>query len=384
MQKPGEQVRVALCAPRDIDAGYICFQGVLAYRQRGPQWQLARRQNNPIHLFDDINLSEVDGIIGFIRRPEWAAAIQKAGIAAVDISSSLEKHSLPRVGSDEEEIGRLGASHMLERGFTQFSFMGYQDAWFSNRRFNGFSGLIHEVAGCTCLRLDVPQNRLNENLNLLAEWIAGLPKPVAVMAVNDILAFHVIEIATKIGKKVPDDLAVLGVDNERWQTQLSAVPMSSVEPNWRQIGFQAAEMLDDILAGKKPSPNRSVAPIGIATRQSTDITVSIDPVVRRANDYINQHCGEGLQPNDLAQALDISRRSLELHFRSANGQTLRGAICRAQVEMAKRKLAETDATMYQVAEQCGFARKDRFFIVFKRFTGMTPGQYRRRLNILHG
>ncbi len=384
MRPTDEPIRIALCAPRDVDAGYNCFKGVLAFRQRATHWQLARKDNNPIHAFEEIDLSRVDGVIGFIRRKEWADALRQAGVAAVNVSVSVEDMPLPRVGSDDEAIGRMGATHMLERGFSQFAFVGYPDAWFSARRFNGYRTLINEVADCDCLRLDVGLNRLDESLNDLRESVSRLPVPIAVMAANDILAFRVIDVAIRLGLRVPEDLAVLGVDNERWQTELAAVPMSSVEPDWRQIGFQAATMLGAIFAGETPASPKWISPVGIATRQSTDITVAIDPVVRRAIDYINKHCREGLHPNDVVQALDISRRGLELHFRSANGQTLQGAIFRAQVERAKKMLMESDATMFQIAEQCGFNRQDRFFIVFKRFTGMTPGEYRRRLNILHG
>ncbi len=383
MPQAGESIRVALCAPRDMDAGYICFTGVLAYRHRVPHWQLARKLNNPIHAFEDIDLSQIDGVIGFIRRPEWIESLQRARVPTVEVSSAMVNNPLPCVGSDEEAIGRMGATHMLERGFSQFAFLGYQGASFSVRRFNGYQGLIKEVAECECSRLDIEQNRLNENLGRLAEWIGKLPKPVAVMTANDILAYQVIDIAIKMGRRVPKDLAVLGVDNERWQTQFATVPISSVEPNWRQIGFQAAKMLDTILSGQAPASPIWIQPIGITTRQSTDITVALDPVVRRAIDYINEHCPEGLHPSDVVQALDISRRGLELHFKRANGQTIQSAIFRAQVERAKKLLMESDKTMYYIAEQCGFARQDRFFIVFKRFTGTTPGEYRRRLNILH-
>ena len=277
----------------------------------------------------------------------------------------------------------MGAKHLLERGFTHFAFAGYHDAWVSARRAEGFARTLKEVAGVECLRFDVGLDRMDEHIPELVEWLKRLPTPTAVMTANDVLGLAVIDTASEIGLRIPEDIAVLGVDNERWLTQIGATPMSSVEPDWRRIGYQAASRLNALNEGESISEPLWIPPVGVATRKSTNVMVAQDPLVRQAIRHIQENCELGLHPNDVVAAVGVSRRSLELHFKRAVGQTLQNAIQHAQIERAKQLLSETSETMYTIALRCGFSRQDRFFITFKRHVGIPPGRYRQRMTALH-
>ncbi len=342
-----------------------------------------RLGHSPVLAFEEIDLKQVDGVLGFIRSVAWVDKLRQAGIAAVTTSNVVEDIGLLRVGSDEEAIGRIGARHLIERGAVNFAFAGYRNAWFSTRRGAGFEELVKVAVGVEVRRLDVQLYGVEECREEIGRWLLGLTKPTALMTANDVLGLTVMDIATELGLRVPEHLAVLGVDNNTWLTQMGATPMSSVEPDWRRVGFEAASLLDAVLDGKPASTPEWIAPVGLVARQSTDIMTAQDPVVREAITYIKENCSKGLRPEDVVRAVGVSRRNLELHIKRALAQTLREAILQSQVERAKQLLGETDESMYNIAGRCGFTRQDRFFVVFKQFSGMTPGQYRRRMNLLH-
>ena len=212
----------------------------------------------------------------------------------------------------------------------------------------------------------------------LRHWIKKLPKPIAVMAANDHLGKYVIDGAAEMGLVIPDDVAVIGVDNNHWAMAAAAATMSSIEPDGRQIGYRAAEMLDGMLAGGQPLPDQFIPPLRVVTRRSTEISLADDPLVSAALRVIRDRCQEGIEVEDVLDDLAVSRSTLERRMKAAIGLTPRVAIVRAQVEQAKKLLVRSDLTMEHIARTCGFRQPARFNETFKRLTGLTPGQYRRQ------
>lgn len=199
---------------------------------------------------------------------------------------------------------------------------------------------------------------------------------------DNLLACELIGAAGHLGIRIPQAVAVLGVDNNHWLTQLAHPPMSSIEPDWRQIGYRAASLLNRLMLGE-PAPSPSwIPPLFVDARASTDILLSEDPLVAQALQCIRDHCLEDISVEFVRQELGISRRKLEMRMRHATGQSPYRAICRARMEKAKRRLIQTDDTLAKIAKDCGVAQ-NQFYILFKRFTGMTPGQYRSRFSTQH-
>ncbi len=375
MPRPKRIYRVAVVSPVRTDSSYGAFLGVLDHKERAPHWQLVGEAHSPIASLDEIDLGGVDGLIGFFRDRRSVDVVTRAGVAAVNYSNAVGDIPLPRVGHDDLAIGRMGARHLLERGFSRFAFLAVDGMWYAQRRLEGFLSVIEGEARRRCDVLDgLPE--MPDRRNRLGKWLARLPKPVAVMACSDSWACQTIDAAGKLGLRVPHDVAVLGVDNDRWLTQIMPVPMSSIEVDWRAIGRIAAEMLDGVLAGKRQQP-KWIPPVGVAVRGSTDVVVAEDPVVRKALEYIREHCAGPITVEDVLEATGIARRTLETRLKRAIGQTPYAAICSARVERAKVMLARSDAPIAAVARDCGF-RADQFFSIFKKLTGTTPGRYRAR------
>lgn len=353
-------------------------QGVFDYAEHAERWQFVELTDQPTVAFDQIDLKSIDGLLMSVWQTQQAKAIIDAGVAAVNISNLIEAIDLPRVANDDHATGRLGAEHLLERGFTEFGFIEHAGAWFSVQRSQAFRHTLQEDAGRDCHVLTIQPGKLTRNPGPLRRWLKQVPKPIAIMAATDHIARHTIDTAIETGLRVPDDLAVLGVDNYQWLSTVAAVPMSSIEPDWQQIGYRAAEMLDGLMAGEIHDRPRWIMPRGVVHRRSTDIALADDPLVIRALAFIRDHCSEGIHVDDVLDQLGISRRNLEYRLKRATGLTPQTAIFRAQIEKAKRLLAETDRSIGQVAYDCGFPQQARLNHLFKRLVGMTPSQFRRQ------
>jgi LacI family transcriptional regulator len=368
--------RVVMAAEHAADNSHGSFRGVLDYKSQVEHWKLVGQVHSPVVAFEDVDFDSVDGIIGFFREERWVRVVEQAGVPAVNFSNAMAELPLPRVGHDDRAIGRLGAEHLLERGFTHFGFLGSFERWYVQSRMAGFVEAIDEHTGRFCRVLDTVQE-LPTSRTMIEQWLGELPKPCAVMAANDSTGCQTIEAATAIGLRVPDDVAVLGVDNDHWLTQFAVTPMSSVQPDWRRIGYRAAMLLDGLMAGESPVPPQWIAPVRVEARRSTDIVVADDPVVARALEFIRDRFADGITVDDVMEELHVSRRTLENRMKRTIGQTPYTAICRVRIEHAQRMLATTDQSMAEIARACGI-EPNQFYPVFKRMTGMTPGQHRKR------
>ncbi|MDT8390994.1 MAG: DNA-binding transcriptional regulator [Lentisphaeria bacterium] len=378
MSNSAKPVRVALMGSRHVrDMLHDITLGVVAYKRGAAHWQLVGSAERPMLTESEVDLKAIDGLIGFFNKPQWGDTLREAGVTAVNISSKVEDLPLPRVGSDDEAVGRMGGEHLLACGFAHFGFFDVDRGWFALRRLAGFADVVEGQAGRTCHVFPAigPTSDLSA---VIGRWLAALPKPAGVMAASDFLGRALIQQALALGFRVPDDVAVLGVNNDSWLTELATVPMSSIELNAKDIGYEAAKMLDGLMAGEVHQRALWIPPVGVVPRQSTDIVIADDPVVGPALAYIRDHCHKGIRVEDVANVVHVSRRTLEARLKRALGYTPQVAIQRARVNRARKMLIETDATMSRIAVDCGFGCESRFFIVFKRETGMTPGQYRRQ------
>lgn len=377
MAGPRTQRRVALVAMLADRAFDGVVSGILAYAEHAEHWHFAGEPYWPFVRLGDLASERVDGVIGNFHNPRWLEVILETGVTTVNTSTNQSDAPLPRVGHDEMAIGRLGAEHLLACGFGEYGFVGAPEYWFSQRRLEGFAGVIDD-AGCTCHVSPAMRYQDEEPGERLTEWLAAVPKPIGVMAFVDYFGAKVIEAAQTLGLRVPEDVAVLGLGNESRTTVMTRPPMSSINIDRWQVGYRAAQMLDELMAGEAPPTPQWVPPIGVVTRRSTDTTVYEDPAVVTAMAYIRDHCTAGLTVDDVLERVEVSRKTLETRMKRATGLTPQNAIYRAQLDRAKQMLLSSQASLGRVAGACGFARQDQFCTVFKRLTGMTPGQFRQQ------
>jgi LacI family transcriptional regulator len=325
-----------------------------------------------------------DGILARIDNQALAQAVSRSRLPVVNLRGTMPDLPFPFIGSDNEAIARLGAEHLLERGFRHFGFCalacGYHPGL--DRRGDCFRRFI-EQAGHECQVLqDPPRKRARsweQEQEWLAGWIAGLPKPVGIMTANDDRGLQVLDACRRVGAAVPDQVAVLGVDNDEYLCGLSLPPLSSIDINSEETGYQAAALLDRLMDGR-PAPQRlpEIAPAGVIVRRSTDVLATDDSEVIRAVQFIREHACRPIRAADVFDELNISRSCLEPRFRHVLGRTIHQEIDRVRIERAKTLLAETDLPIKSVAQQAGFQTVQYLTRAFRRLTGDTPAAFRRR------
>jgi LacI family transcriptional regulator len=303
----------------------------------------------------------------------------------VDLNDQVKNLGLPQVHSDHAAIARMAATHLMDRGFRHFAFFGFPVFEWSVRRGEAFAQCVRE-AGHTFHENQVTrraswghqQVSWQEEIRGVARWVKRLPKPLGMFAGNDPRGKQLLDACRLARVAVPEEVAVIGVDNEEIACKLALPPLSSVIPDAYRVGYEGAAMLDLLMKGR-PAPEqlRYIPPLGVVTRQSTDVTAIPDPRVASAMSFIREHACEGIGVDDVVEHVLISRSVLQQLFRQILDKTIHDAICAVQIQRVKQLLAETDLPLTSIAQRTGFSYDTYLSIVFKRETGQTPSSYRR-------
>ena len=310
-------------------------------------------------------------------------AARRLQIPVVTVSGALEEGMLPRVLTDNEAIGRLGAEHLLDCGFGRLAFYSRRGAYDMSLRRRGFVDRVGR-AGAECATFEAPSlfgrwSAWTHAEQKLDAFLAALQPPVGVMACDDLRARMVLDSCRRVGYRVPDDVAILGVDNNELICEFCDPPLSSIARADRQMGYESAALLDRLMAGK-PAPRGDILlpPAGVVRRRSTDVLAIEDPHVAAAVAFIRERIGEPFGVESVMPHVTVSRRWLEQRFKETVGCTIYQYICRTRVEHAKDLLAAPGKKMLlkDIARACGFPSAKRFRLVFERLTGQGPAQYR--------
>ena len=302
----------------------------------------------------------------------------------VDLNDVHDGLGLPRIQSDQAAIGRLAAEHLMERGFRRFAYCGFTGHAWSTKRRAGFEdalGAASEVVAAHESPWGGPSaHPWEQEQKRIGDWLRTLPRPVGVFACNDLRGQHVLDACQRVGLAVPEEVAVVGVDDDPLVCELCNPPLSSVVPNPERIGYEAADLLARLIAGEKPATAEIlVAPLGVTARQSTDVLAIDDPHVAAAVRYIREHACAGASVGDVLARVPLSRTILERRFRKYLGRSPQAEIRFVQLKRVKQLLAETDLRLERIAELAGFEHPEYLSVVFKRETGQTPGRYRRQV-----
>jgi len=307
-----------------------------------------------------------------------------SGLPAVDVSAANLVPSLPWVETDDAAISHQVIEHLLERGFRHFGFYGDDRYNWSNWRGEEFARLL-EASGHSCSVLHAPVQMFPseewlEQTHRVAGWVKTLPKPVGIMGCFDTLGRQVLEACRIARCAVPDEVAVVGVDNDELLCELADPPMSSVASDTHNTGYTAAALLDKLMSGKKvPARGYRIAPLGVVPRASSDALAIDDADVSQAIRYIRENACKGISVADVLHHVPLSRRMLEARFRKLIGRTPHEEMSRVQINRVKELLRETDLPMTEVARRCGFAHVEYLSVVFKKKVGMPPSEYRRSI-----
>ncbi|MFP4054085.1 MAG: substrate-binding domain-containing protein, partial [Phycisphaerae bacterium] len=319
------------------------------------------------HFLDALAGHKPDAALGAMFSKPILDAVGAAGIPAVNVSGR-DWSTLPSVIADNHAIGRVAAEHFLACGFERFAYVG-GPALFSRERGEGFSARLEE-AGLSC---ETRGDRADG-------WWLEIPPPLALFAENDGFAKRLVSECLRAGRAVPEEAAVLGVDNDSVACELSDVPLSSIDPAAGRIGYLAAELLEKLVeGGTVPEHPIRVSPVGVVHRPSTDVFVVDDPDLAAAMRVIAQRACEPITVEQVMEHVRISRRTFEKRFKARFAHTPHDEIRRVQFEQARRLLSETDWPIVQIAHRVGHSDAKRFITLFRKAFGDPPATYRRKL-----
>jgi LacI family transcriptional regulator len=376
-------VRIGLVLTQSLAYCRGVLRGVKEFAELHPEWLLMPVPPEPREIRAVARL-KLSGVIAHVYTSELHRAVRAVRRPWVNVASVLPQPPLPRVGIDDREVGRLAALHLQERGLKHFAFLGPGGHAYSIVREQGFREVLsaaghrvvsfHETRG---IRFD-PVGRFWALDSGLGRWIESLPRPLGAFVPNDIWGLHLTEVCRQIGLRVPEDVAILGVDNDDLLCGLARPPLSSIAIPSERVGYEAATMLARLIAGRA-APRRPVLlpPLRVVARRSSDVLAIGDTEVIAAARFIRENGHLPLRVSDVLAAVPVSRRSLERRFRQLLGRTPLAEIRRVHIELAKDLLAGTDLAMHAVARRAGFTDAKQFSIVFRQLTGTTPRAFRR-------
>jgi LacI family transcriptional regulator len=371
---------VLLTAPSEL-----LLRGIGRYAERAGNWSFEFLHPGTEALAQ-LRSDPPDGIIAYIWTDEQARLLTEIGCPVVNHSGAVRTPAMGWVCCDSVAAGALAAEHFLDHGFCNFAYLGNGEALYSREREAGFRERLAEHQ-FTIRTLQVQaspyptrRERSPEQDRVLAEWLRALPEHTGVFACSDYLGWWVTEIASANDIRVPDRLAVLGMDDQA-MCLLSRPPLSSIQYPTERIGYHAASLLDSLMRGTAPRMETLVAPQGVAARQSTDILAMRDHQIAAGLRFIRKHYAEPIRVTHVAKAAGLNRRTFEMRFREALGRTPAQEIRRARLDAAKELLGRTDLSIEDVVEHSGFSSRRWLSRVLVDATGLTPAAYRRSVSI---
>ena len=363
------------------------LDGIIDYLREHAQWSIylgeQERGAKPPHW---LKQWRGDGIIARIETEAIATAVRQTKLPVVDVSAARLVPSFPWVETDDRQIARLALEHFQSRGFQSVAFCGEDCFNWSRWRGDAFAQFAGE-AGCRYWEFRSSSKR---RLNLgsspqrtrLAKWIESLPQPTGIFACYDFMGQQILDICRELEISVPEQISVLGVDNDQRLCRLCSPPLSSIIPDTRATGYAAAQLLDELMHAPRRAQSKPaqilIPPQGIAERLSSDIYASDDDDLVSALRFIREHACEGITVNDVLRHVPLSRRSLEARCQKLTGRTPHAEITRIKLEQAKRLLGETTMTLNEVAIRSGFSQGEYLSVAFRKLTGETPGEYRNK------
>ncbi len=361
-------------------------------RERG-DWRLYVEEEQPRRL-PDFKDWPGEGIIASFDDLDVARAVMASGLPVVAVGGGGggfdPASAIPYVDTDNARIGCLAAEHLLARALKHFGFYGLPPSpitvW-SEARCNAFVGRIKAAdRSCTPLIAEYEATQWTLLQAELGAWLASLPKPVGIMACDDVRARHVLEVCRGLGLRVPHEVAVIGVDDDEFVCELSAPPLSSVAQAARRVGYEAARLLDELLARQQTqaaavepaaTPTRLVVPpIGVVARRSTDTLAVGDPVIANVIRSIRERTTRGLTIAELVTESQLSRWQLEERFRRAVGRSIHDDMLHVRLEEARRLVITTDLPMKSITPRAGLSSVAYMTTLFRRHFGMPPAAMR--------
>lgn len=378
---------VAVCVDQSRSYGRGVLRGIAEYVEAYGPWSLfIDPQAVGTYTQDWLKNWRGDGVLAYIEDPILAERLRHSGIPTVELFGQRFGLGVPQIGNDDAAMGHLAAEHLIERHFKHFAFTGYPGEPWVDRREKGFAaklaetGFTHEIF--LCPRRPKTLAEWEKTQQQLTSWVSRLPKPCGLMACSDRHAQRVLDACRRAGVIVPEEIAVIGVNNDEETCRLSDPPLTSIMDDAKRIGYESAKLLDQIMSGHvKPGKIKPIwiPPVGIVVRRSTDVAAIEDRLVANVMRFIRERACDGLGVDQLLREFNVSRSVLYRRFKDALGRSPHQEVLRVQMDKVKTLLSQTKLSLEKIAELAGFQHTNYLSMAFKREVGMKPGEYRRRL-----
>ena len=391
---PTRRIGLAIDPVGSYGRGVI--RGIMNFCRAQTNWMIAVEPLWSFGRLPAIEQWNVDGVVVQTFSREFEEEVISRGLPATNVSNlTRDPIRLPTVIPDDEAVGRMAADYLLSLGLRDLGFCWEANTGYGQLRLEAFRRLAQESRAVV--------HEFDNTRQDLGKWLLALPKPAGVLGCNDDWAHRVLNEARRQGLKVPDQIAVMGVDDDELFNTLVTPSLSSIALPAEQIGYEAAATLDRLMngvqlgAGMEHDAGSSLSlhgsslilhgsslisrlpPVRVVARESTDVLSIADADVVLALRFIREHAARSIQVDDVLDHVPLSRRSLERRFRKSVGHSIADEITRAHLERAKILLIQTEMAMPQIAAASGFTTATRLGIVFQRQLNETPTAFRRRV-----
>jgi LacI family transcriptional regulator len=351
--------------------------GIHRYALANTHWHLRLALGDSHNIIPVLKKAGIDGAFVSFRAEHVNHELLAMGLSCIALNCLKIPRNVPYVTTDSVAAGRAAAEHFIERGFHSFAYYSPSDIFWSERRREGFCGRLSEAGySASVYRIKGLKGPMN--------WLKSLPKPVGLMACDDGVGYDLIEAAGEAGIHIPEDVAVMGVDNDDILCNSVRPPLSSVDTNFEQAGYEAAELLNAIMTGQEAMPGHPIlARVSrVVVRQSSDILAINDPHIAAAVHFIRTHFNSPIQVVDVVNATSLSRRVLEKKFRAVLKRSILDEIMRRRVEHIVDLLLKSNMSIDQIVASSTFDSASHMIRVFRKHMGMPPRAFRKTHGIV--
>ncbi len=381
-------IKIILLIDFGEEYGMSLLKGITRYAQQHGPWVFCRMPGyyRELRGMDEIvkwaKEWKANGIIGQFYNDSSVEKLLNEGLAVVAMDFKERHTHVPNITGDYFKTGRIGAEYFLRKGFENFAFYGFKNIVWSRERSQAFEQRInqegYEVHFFEQTRKFKSRELWFYKPSALSKWLKSLPKPIALMACDDNQAMHITEACRLANIRIPEEVAVLGVDNDEMLCNLADPPMSSIGLETVKGGYESAKLLHTMIKTKNQEYyDIMVEPTMVVSRNSTDIYATRDKDVGIALKYIHSNIERNLKVEDVLEQIPISRRALEKRFHKVTGYPVYEYIFNLRIEKFTEKLLETDLSIFEIALDLGLNDSKNIARQFRQIKGCTPTEYRK-------
>lgn len=371
--------RVTLLIETSRAFGRDLLKGIARYSKIHGPWSFFRETRGLKSAIPHLKRWEADGII--MRNTPISSKLLDFKLPVITVLHYQKKDSqIPIVQTDSKAISELAAQHLVNRGFNHFAFCGFKNLDWSTEREKSFHDFLSGKGFEIKLYLPPQKMSFQKELNRIASWLKELPKPIGIMACNDDRGQHLLEACKVAELRVPEEVAIIGVDNDTLICDLGDPPLTSIALNTVEAGYKTAELMDRLMSGEiMKGQFILVSPTHVVKRQSTDILAIEDVNLVKALVFIKSNSREKISVDDVVDKTSLSRRSLENRFQQFLGRSIMEEVRRIRVEQISSMLIETDLSISEIASSFNFTDVEHISRYFRNEKKMSMREFRKRI-----